>query len=500
MRCAAAISLLVALATFASASPNVPLDEPVYEELARLQARGRPLLLSGFRPLTRAHLRRILAAPDDRATPEDVGWWIAPVERVVLRTNLYRSHARTYSTPARPRDLAGSIDITCERQRGTPCGTGAGVLVDLESSAGYGSLISAAFRLRGVGGSDSYDPRLELDTGYVNAEVGPIAVELGRDAFVFGPAVHTQLAWGNAGPIDHVRVSTSAPYRVGSTPLSFDGTWVVGRLAEPQTYPGNLVSIVRGGLDVSTTFQVALMQLLQLGGNGAPSLGVGDFLLEHVRRKDPSAGNTDSSNRRFGGDVAFRINELRGARFYYAIMFEDIRRARFIDAVRYDADHLLGVELASLGASGHSFVLEWHITGVRSHEHTPRTTGFTHDGKVVGSPLGPDARSIFAELRLRLGAPTVSPWLEIARLSSDTYMFVVEGPISPATRGIEESRYRGGAQLRYFLSKDLRIEAGGLVERVNAEGFVQGAGRTNIALTASMVWSPAPPLGSLSML
>ena len=67
---------------------------------------------------------------------------------------------------------------------------------------------------------------------------------------------------------------------------------------------------------------------------------------------DISAGANDSSNRRFGGDVAVTVPELRGARLHYAVMFEDIRRAA-ASAIRRDADHLFGLELAALGPAHH---------------------------------------------------------------------------------------------------------------------------------------------------
>src|SRR5690606_196516 len=159
----------------------------------------------------------------------------------------------------------------------------------------------------------------------------------------------------------------------------------------------------------------------QLGGDGARSLGFWDFIAEHVRRTDLSAGPTDSSNRRFGGDIAIRITELR-ARLYYALVFEDIRAKRFIDALRYDADHVFGIELPALGSRGeHAALIEWQQTGFRSQEHRPRDTGFTHMGRVVGAPLGPDAMAIYVGGRLEFGWSKLYPWAEAAKLASDTY-------------------------------------------------------------------------------
>ena len=59
------------------------------------------------------------------------------------------------------------------------------------------------------------------------------------------------------------------------------------------------------------------MQLLQLEGDGAPHLGPWDFITEHFTRGNASAGPDDTSNRRVGLDVSWRIAGFGGARFYY---------------------------------------------------------------------------------------------------------------------------------------------------------------------------------------
>src|SRR5690606_12888303 len=155
--------------------------------------------------------------------------------------------------------------------------------------------------------------------------------------------------WGaNSAPVDHIRFITSRPLAITES-LHLSGQYVLARLRAPQHFPGNLASIVRGQLDIAQNIELATFEIVQLGGDGAPSLGLVDFIHERGRRRDATAGATDSSNRRFGFDIAGRIAALSGLRLYYSLVFEDIRRARLIDAVRYDADHLLGLEFAAIG-------------------------------------------------------------------------------------------------------------------------------------------------------
>lgn len=479
------------------------LDDPIYEHLAKLYAASKlPPYVGGMRPLSEARVEDLLVLAGE-TVPERFGqaetWWVSPTRRVALRANLFREHNRTYSTLLRPRDVVGGLAVSCEHREGRPCGNGAAISSDLEGAAGYGRFASLVLRLRPIAGTDEYVSTVELDRLYLNGEVGPVGYEIGRDTFVLGPSVRTQLGWGDhAPPLDHVRVSTARPVAIIPA-LRVNAQYVLGRLRAPQTYPGNLVSIVRGQLDIVDSVEVGVMQMLQLVGDGAPGMDLGDFILEHVRRRDRSASASDSSNRRFGGDFSARISGLAGARFYYVVMFEDIRAARLVDAIRYDADHLLGIELAAIGPERrHGLVVEWHQTGVRSQEHSPRVTGFTNAGRIVGSPLGPDGQSWFARGRVELGWGTVYPWLELAMLSSDAYEFVPFGPINRTVNGVTETRVRAGARLRVVLDPGWWVEGEALYEHVDAFAFEPGSSRDNVGVVATMVWHPTGVLGRLA--
>lgn len=374
------------------------------------------------------------------------------------------------------------------------------MIADLDSAAGYGDWLSASIRLRTVAGTESYAPDIELDRGLLSLEYGPVAFAVGRDAIALGVSARTALAWGaNSAPVDHIRFITSRPLAITES-LHLSGQYVLARLRAPQHFPGNLASIVRGQLDIAQNIELATFELVQLGGDGAPSLGLVDFILEHVRRRDATAGATDSSNRRFGFDIAGRIAALSGLRLYYSLVFEDIRRARLIDAVRYDADHLLGLELAAIGPGRrHGITVEWHQTGIRSQEHKPRTTGFTNRGFVVGAPLGPDAESLYVGARVAWDSLTLYPWFELARVSSDTYELIVDGPINRTSRGEDEGRYRVGTRARMHLRENLWLEGEAMFEHVDDFGFESGLSRKNAGVTASIVWYPDGPLGRLEL-
>jgi hypothetical protein len=475
---AAAIPLVAAPAT---ASPNVPVDDPVYDQLDQRELTGElPPFCGGLLPLTEARIHELVP----EAPPVPPGWWLRPIERAALRIDVADEAAREYTTAQRVRTVAGLLALSCADQQGRPCGHGLGLAAELDAAAGYGAWAAGAVRLRAQTGSDRYATALDLDRAYVNAELGPIAAELGRDAFALGPATHTQLGWGtNAPPLDHVRLSGARPLGLPGR-VHLNALYVLGRLAAPQTYPGNLVSIARAQLDIDDRFELGAMQLLMLGGDGAPGLGFWDFVLEHVRRRDLSAGPNDSSNRRVGLDVAAHIAGFGGARITYQLMFEDLRK-HLVDAVRYDADHVLGVTTRWLA-------VEWQKTGVRAYEHIPRLTGFTTGGRIVGDPLGPDAQAVFIGGRIPTRWGVVMPWTEVARLATDRYTFVESGPILRISGGATELRFRIGARARIRLGHGLELDPEAALEDVERASFVPGARHINAMFRAALVWRPGP--------
>ncbi len=105
-RIARPLSLLLALcASAASATPNVPLEDPVYLQLEQLRAQGKlPAYLGGARPLTEAEIQRLLtqagAAPDPKLlAPEVSSAWLRPATLVTLRGSLIDEHLDVLQFP-----------------------------------------------------------------------------------------------------------------------------------------------------------------------------------------------------------------------------------------------------------------------------------------------------------------------------------------------------------------------------------------------------------------
>lgn len=485
---------VLALPALSSASPEVPLDHPAYSGLYELQDRGLiPIsTLAAIRPVSESDARRLLSAgvkPSEvsQLAPRQDALWIRPAELLRTRVSLANDAPRPFSTPMRPRPIAGALQLSCERQEGRPCGDGGTALLEVDSSAGLGQWLSAFSRLRtAAGGSGDGASLLTIDRLYTNLELGPAELLLGRNVLVIGPGRRTQLLWGtNAPPLDRVSLSVRR-LEIPSLPLALGGSYTLGRLDGPQRFPNTLVSIARVHLEIAERLNLGMTNLLALGGEGAPELGIAQFVKEHVHRTGAWPG-MGVSNRRLGYDLTLQIPPLRST-FYFEFVFEDWR-AQFATALAHDTDYLLGWASSGLGrARRYGFVLELHRTGVRSQEHGLFTSGMTSGGRAVGSPLGPDALSLYVNPHMRVHEQlTLSPWMEVVRLGSDSFAFPDYSAIERVSSGLSELRWRTGVGVLAFAQNGMWVEGGGFAEHVRNDAFGL-ATRDNFGLSLAFSW------------
>ena len=501
MKVAAAVACAAAaLCTAAAwATPNVPLDDPLYEALLRLRAEGKiPPFTGGAEPLTRSEMERLFLLAHDSADAAEVrapsGFWLSPADRVALRLNLVDEHQRPYSTAARPRQIAGVVDLSCEHTEGRPCGPGAGAGIELDSAAGYGRWVSAYTRLRLEGGNHDYSRGFEVDRAYLNAELGPVALEVGRDVQKLAPWGRTSLMLGdNAAPLDHVRISTSHPLELGTEAVRISLRYFVARLRDPQRFHGTLLTGGRAQLDLFEGLELGGTRLLELGGDGAPSFTFGQFVLEHLFRQGSSQG-AGISNNRLSFDAAYTAKSLRGTRFYVGLAFEDTR-SQFLNTLEFDTDYLVGIDVPDFdGTKRLGLLVELHRTGRSSQEHSTFTTGMTNLGRTLGSPLGPDTWSVFAQGKVDTSIARFAPWVEMARLSSDVYTATETGPVERIRSGPAEKRLRGGMHASVALREKVLLRVDGFAERIFTAGFDPAATAVNAGVMASLWFGPGPVL------
>jgi hypothetical protein len=308
------LAILTSLAsTPARAAPNLPLDDPDWIALRDARARGLlPGLLGGIHVLGEDQVAQALAAaglPADPlllpaaqagplGAPQDGAgegapdtFWLRPAERVTLRGFALGEHDRPYSLAVHPRNLAGDVGFSCEYQEGRPCGGGLGLVGEVDSSAGFGEVLSATARVRLDLGNNGYAALAALDRAYVKAQLGVLALEAGRDVIALGPSFRNGLLWSShAAPIDQLRAWTrpfALPFLDGDV-LRVSLLYFIARLRQPLGRDGALIDCTRVQFDLFNRVELGASRLLMFGGDGAPNVSFSDFVYEHVRAKYPS--------------------------------------------------------------------------------------------------------------------------------------------------------------------------------------------------------------------
>ena len=177
-----------------------------------------------------------------------------------------------------------------------------------------------------------------------------------------------------------------------------------------------------------------------------------------------------------------------------AFAFEDYRTSTptaVWNSLRYDADHLVGIELAELKLGAwRRLYIELEHTGWVSQEHWVFTTGMTNAGRTLGSALGPDGTSLWLRADFEAGRLVLSPWVEWLRFSGNQYgLDVPRGPFVTVMGPIEH-RQRLGADAQVALTQSLAFSGGVFGERIGNAALVNGSTNYSGGLRASLIWTP----------
>src|SRR5207248_178834 len=110
--------------------------------------------------------------------------------------------------------------------------------------------------------------------------------------------------------------------------------------------------------------------------------------------------------------------------------------------------------------------------------------------RTLGSPLGPDAWSLYASGRIDHDVLSLYPWSEIARASSDVYSSTADGPVERVRSGVSEHRVRAGIDGRLSVGNGVAGQLSMFAEHVGNSAFVGGASRLNKGMLVTITWAP----------
>lgn len=388
------------------------------EAAQRASSRGRDML----RPRVAEALARLLRrfpGPPDRSSPETG----RPPANTATTTSATTSSSAARSSSVAFRDA--QADMWLAQSPGRPLGPGAAGQIDgtlnplLQRNQGRrvadGWTASAEFAVEAESGrfAASFRPRAwlhaprgaesasfsaALHTAYARLLMGPLALEAGRNPVAMGHGRDGgPLLSHNARGFDMVRLATERPVRLPG-PLRGWGRWrasaLLARMGADRDVPGSWLSAFRLSNRPWAYTELALVYVNLQGGDGAPEGSFGERAIDVFL---PFLGGViELSDKAGGGDLHVTVPSIR-THFFANFIATDLRANgdQALRAFWQDAIWAFGARTYGLGSEGRLDVwADAKSAGPLPHTHHQYTSGLTLDGRVLGDPLGPNARGV----------------------------------------------------------------------------------------------------------
>ena len=298
-------------------------------------------------------------------------------------------------------------------RQGVPLG-GAGVMLQPTAVLGntHVAVLAEPLIASPLARSDSGAWLPAMHRAYVRAVARNVAVRVGADELRWGQSPTGSLfISGNAAPLHAVTVGTDTPVTLPWL-LRFAGPFrLTGMLADlglPSRGPRHpRLAGWQGSIEPWSRFELGVAVLTETGGSGAP----GATFLERVvdlfpviDALTPSHSDIQISNKLAGGNLRLRLPA--GVDFYYELQIDDFDARRLRSSLVQDAGHLLGLRAPILVAARPlTLRAEWQRTSLRLYEHTQFPAGVTFHNRLIGNPLGPNAKGAYLSGRYDL-SPT----------------------------------------------------------------------------------------------
>lgn len=405
-----------------NASATVPIDDPVYRDLERLDALGLlPDEILGHRPMSEGEIARLL-----RRASQLPGAVRRPARELLIRARrrfpdlkeraaqgfeevqFGMAWRRDQPEPFPENNHVGQIDARKEPltagRSGRPY-TADGGTFWLQSRHTFPTrpnlIFTAApeYRYGVFEESDRLVGRGDFQFQALNGRLrlGPAVLQVGRDQLAFGPVVDGGLMLsGNARPLDLLLLTSESPFRLpwifrhmGRSRLL--AAWTP--LGDDRRLPGSALLVLRASFRPHRLVEAGFSNTLVMLGDGAPKGTVLDYMWEVVPINRTGV-DRDYSDHRYGFDL--RLHAWPGrVTLFNELLIEDARDGYYEDVI----GRRFGVHLPAIGSGG-----EWEMTAEYLHlpailyRHGRWTTGFALDGRILGNELGPDSEG--ARLRL----------------------------------------------------------------------------------------------------
>jgi hypothetical protein len=248
-------------------------------------------------------------------------------------------------------------------------------------------------------GSSEAGHDVDLIEGYGKVMIGPIELEGGKDSLWWGPARRGSILMSNnAEPLPMLKLTNPQPILLpwifrALGPIRAE--WFLAQLERDRDYPHAKLSGIRVNFKPHPLVELGASRVVMFGGDGLPDVGLVEYAKAFLALSEEA-----QNNQLAGVDASVLIplpenRLLRSARFYVDAAGED--EAGFIPS---KWAYLFGLQFNDIFKTGRTDLrVEYANTYVPGwpgvfYSHSLYTSGYTYRGRVIGHPIGTDARSL----------------------------------------------------------------------------------------------------------
>ncbi len=249
---------------------------------------------------------------------------------------------------------------------------------------------------------------------YARAVLGNVALQVGIDERVWG-----QGPLGPGMPGGTLISANARPLRALSlgADTAFTLPWLLryaGRVraellvadlgARDQVFAHSKLVVYKVTLSPTPNIELGTGMMDEFGGRGAPPLSFASRVTDLFPFLTwlKKGADKQESNKIAPLDVRVRVPALRGATAYWELSLDDFDARRIRSMMWEDSGHLFGLSLPRLRNDGSlGLDLFFQHTSLRLYEHGQFVSGVQYGEQIIGSPLGPNGRSLTGALAWR---------------------------------------------------------------------------------------------------
>jgi len=454
---AGAIVLAAAPAALGVGLTNVPLHDPLYDDLqklmalaghtanlatlpiSRLEAAGIVIAIEDRKDFSQLHADPLFAAIHERLArrlAKDIAYRraegnrdhfdtrFAPLQQAALATGASRTQSRFLQQFPFDQELTDPVtglrnrDETFERPPTTDYGAFSGVVyfdaaLELEDHLALFARPQIEFAGAFADSSHQDDVQeLDMDIAYAKLQWFNVAASVGRDSLWWGPGQYGALMLSdNAPPLDLVKLQSHQAFRLPWVfrvlgPMSL--TAFLAQLEEDRHVPNPYVIGGRMTLMPLDRVEIGVTRVIQFGGDGSGKPGLENLDDVLIGRSEHTYGKQGDTNQLAGFDARVTIPEVR--RLWKR--FRQLQAWWEYGTETVDWNTIAGLRVPIPAMPAHlwgvrldfgpvDIVGEWVDTHARGfwYTHYVYKDGYTYEGLVLGHPYGYGAQAFDGRLR-----------------------------------------------------------------------------------------------------